>query len=157
MALKTCKRWLVVTASTTAFTVCLFFLSYPPIDFTAYAVSGPRTFHLGPSPTVFTVIMFTMGISFAIGKAAVVFNYISDGYPQAIGVASGVVGLAGGMGGFILPIMFGAPVDLTGVRSPAFMLMFGIVCVSLMWMCFTEARHPNAEQYSDRPEPTHFS
>ena len=36
--------------------------------------------------------------------------------------------------------MFGALVDLTGIRSSAFMLMFGIVWVSLMWMYFTEVR-----------------
>ena len=29
---------------------------------------------------------------------------------------SGIVGLAGGLGGFILPIMFGALMDLTGIR-----------------------------------------
>ena len=54
-----------------------------------------------------------------------------------IGAVSGVVGLAGGMGGFILPIMFGAAVDLTGVRSSSFMLMFGTVCVSLICMHFS--------------------
>ena len=47
-----------------------------------------------------------------------------------IGVISGIVGLAGGMGGFLLPIMFGALVDLTGVRSSCFMLMYGVVWVS---------------------------
>ena len=36
---------------------------------------------------------------------------------ENIGVISGVVGLAGGIGGFILPIMFGALMDLTGIRS----------------------------------------
>ncbi|OIQ81590.1 nitrate transporter [mine drainage metagenome] len=51
-----------------------------------------------------------------------------------------VVGLAGGMGGFLTPIMFGVLVDLTGVRSSAFMLMFGIVWVSLLWMYWTEVR-----------------
>jgi NNP family nitrate/nitrite transporter-like MFS transporter len=55
-------------------------------------------------------------------------------------VISGVVGLAGGMGGFLLPIMFGALVDITGIRSSCFMLMFGIVWVSLMWMYWTEVR-----------------
>ena len=136
--------------------VCLFFLSYPQTDFTIQTVTGPKTFHLGLNPTVFTIIMFTMGIAFAIGKASV-FKYISDDYPHNIGVVSGVVGLAGGMGGFILPIMFGALVDLTGVRSSAFMLMFGIVWVSLMWMYFTEVRPLSAEQSRKHPEPTHFS
>ena len=136
--------------------VCLFFLSYPQTQFTILTVSGPKTFHIGLGPTLFTVIMFTMGIAFAIGKASV-FKYISDDYPHNIGVVSGVVGLAGGMGGFILPIMFGALVDLTGVRSSAFMLMFGIVWVSLMWMYFTEVRPLSAEQSRKRPEPTHFT
>lgn len=136
--------------------VCLFFLSYPQTQFTVYTVSGPRSFHVGLNPTVFTVIMFTMGVAFAIGKASV-FKYISDDYPHNIGVVSGVVGLAGGMGGFILPIMFGALVDLTGVRSSAFMLMFGIVWVSLMWMYFTEVRPLSAAQSRRHPEPTHFT
>jgi len=135
--------------------VCLFFLSYPQTEFTIQTVTGPKTFHLGLNATVFTVIMFTMGIAFAIGKASV-FKYISDDYPKNIGVISGVVGLAGGMGGFILPIMFGALVDLTGVRSSAFMLMFGIVWVSLMWMYFTEVRPFGAELSRRHPEPSHF-
>jgi len=135
--------------------VCLFFLSYPQTEFTIQTVTGPKTFHLGLNATVFTVIMFTMGIAFAIGKASV-FKYISDDYPKNIGVISGVVGLAGGMGGFILPIMFGALVDLTGVRSSAFMLMFGIVWVSLMWMYFTEVRPFGTELGRRHPEPAHF-
>ena len=133
--------------------VCLFFLSYPQTEFTILTVSGPKTFHIGLGPTMFTVIMFTMGIAFAIGKASV-FKYISDDYPHNIGVVSGVVGLAGGMGGFILPIMFGALVDLTGVRSSAFMLMFGVVWVSLMWMYFTEVRPLNLAKPGQRTEPT---
>jgi NNP family nitrate/nitrite transporter-like MFS transporter len=136
--------------------VCLFFLSYPQTAFTIQTVTGPKTFHLGLGPTLFTIIMFTMGIAFAIGKASV-FKYISDDYPHNIGVVSGVVGLAGGMGGFILPIMFGALVDLTGVRSSAFMLMFGIVWVSLMWMYFTEVRPSSVELAQKHPEPAHFT
>ena len=56
------------------------------------------------------------------------------------------------MGGFVLPIMFGALVDLTGVRSSAFMLMFGVVWVSLMWMYFTEVRPLNVVKPSQQPE-----
>ena len=133
--------------------VCLFFLSYPQTEFTILTVSGPKTFHIGLGPTLFTIIMFTMGIAFAIGKASV-FKYISADYPHNIGVVSGVVGLAGGMGGFILPIMFGALVDLTGVRSSAFMLMFGVVWVSLMWMYFTEVRPMSMAEASKHREPS---
>ena len=48
-----------------------------------------------------------------------------------------MVGLAGGLGGFILPIMFGALLDLTGVRTSCFMLLYGTVCVSLVWMHYS--------------------
>jgi len=129
--------------------VCLFFLSYPQSEITIKTVSGPSTFHVGLDATLFTVIMFTLGIAFAIGKASV-FKYISDDYPKNIGVVSGVVGLAGGLGGFFMPIMFGALVDLTGIRSSAFMLMFGIVWISLMWMYWTEVRPMDAERERKR-------
>jgi MFS transporter, NNP family, nitrate/nitrite transporter len=129
--------------------VCLFFLSYPQTQVSILTTNGPQTFHVGLNATMFTIIMFTMGIAFAIGKASV-FKYIADDYPHNIGVVSGVVGMAGGLGGFLLPIMFGALVDLTGVRSSAFMLMFGIVWVSLLWMYWTEVRPVKIARHHER-------
>jgi NNP family nitrate/nitrite transporter-like MFS transporter len=131
--------------------VCLFFLSYPQSDITLQTVNGPATFHVGLNATVFTIILFALGVVFAIGKASV-FKYISDDYPHNIGVISGVVGLAGGLGGFLMPIMFGALVDLTGIRSSAFMLMFGVVWVSLMWMYWAEVRPMDKEREDRRPK-----
>lgn len=119
--------------------VCLFILSYPQLEFTVKTVSGPKTYELYLNETVFTVLMFVIGVAWAIGKASV-FKYISEDYPANIGVISGIVGLAGGLGGFLLPIMFGALVDLTGIRSSCFMLMYGVVWVSLIWMYWTEVR-----------------
>jgi NNP family nitrate/nitrite transporter-like MFS transporter len=119
--------------------ICLFLLSYPPTDLVIQTVSGPQSFHIGLSPVLFTVLLFVMGIAFAFGKASV-FKYISNDYPQNMGAISGIVGLAGGLGGFVLPIMFGALVDLTGVRSSCFMLMYGVVWVSLIWMYLSEVR-----------------
>ena len=119
--------------------ICLFLLSYPQTDFTVTTVDGPRTFHIGLNVYAFTALMGILGVAWAFGKASV-FKYISDDYPKNIGAISGIVGLAGGMGGFILPIMFGALMDWTGVRSSAFMLMYGVVWVSLIWMYWTEVR-----------------
>ncbi|WCM93721.1 NarK/NasA family nitrate transporter [Acidovorax sp. NCPPB 2350] len=118
---------------------CLFVLSYPQTDFTVLTVDGPRSFHIGLNVYAFTGLMFVLGIAWAFGKASV-FKYISDDYPANIGAISGIVGLAGGLGGFVLPIQFGLLMDWTGVRSSAFMLMFGVVWVSLVWMYFTEVR-----------------
>lgn len=130
--------------------VCLFFLSYPQSDITIQTVNGPSTFHFGLNPTIFTILLFSLGVVFAIGKASV-FKYVADDYPDNIGVVSGIVGLAGGLGGFFMPIMFGMLVDLTGIRSSAFMLMFGVVWVSLMWMYFTEVRPVHAKVEEQRP------
>jgi NNP family nitrate/nitrite transporter-like MFS transporter len=119
--------------------VCLFLLSYPQTDFTITTVTGPKTFHVGLNVYAFTALMFILGVAFAFGKASV-FKYISDDYTGNIGAISGIVGLAGGLGGFVLPILFGALMDLTGIRSSAFMLMYGVVWVSLIWMYWTEVR-----------------
>ncbi len=119
--------------------ICLFLLSYPQTEMTILTTSGPRTFHIGLNVYLFTALMFLLGICWAFGKASV-FKYISDDYPHNIGAISGIVGLAGGLGGFVLPILFGALMDLTGIRSSAFMLMYGVVWVSLIWMYWTEVR-----------------
>ena len=119
--------------------ICLFLLSYPQTDFSINTVNGLKTFHIGLNVYAFTLLMAVLGVAWAFGKASV-FKYISDDYPGNIGAISGIVGLAGGLGGFVLPIMFGALMDITGVRSSAFMLMYGVVWVSLIWMYWTEVR-----------------
>jgi len=124
--------------------VAFFLLSYPQTDFTVLTVEGPRTFRIALSPTIFTILLFVVGIATAIGKASV-FKFISDDFGDNIGAVSGVVGLAGGLGGFILPIMFGALVDITGVRSSSFMLLYGTVCISLIWMHFSFRRETVAK------------
>ena len=133
--------WWVMWASW----IALFLLSYPQTDFIINTINGPTTFHIGLNVYAFTALMFVLGIAWAFGKASV-FKYIADDYPDNIGTVSGIVGLAGGLGGFILPIMFGALVDLTGIRSSAFMLMYGIVWVSLIWMYWTEVRRMDVIQ-----------
>ncbi len=135
--------------------ICLFLLSYPQTDFTIQTVNGPSTFHIGLNVYLFTAIMAVLGVAMAFGKASV-FKYISDDYPGNIGAISGIVGLAGGMGGFVLPIMFGALMDLTGIRSSAFMLMYGVVWVSLIWMYWTEVRRTEVMgQHAQGMAPQH--
>jgi len=116
--------------------VCFFILSYPQTTMSVKTVGGAMDLHLGLGPVLFTCLLFVVGVAMAIGKASV-FRFIADDFSDNIGAVSGVVGLAGGLGGFILPIMFGAIVDLTGIRSSSFMLLYGTVCVSLIWMHFS--------------------
>lgn len=113
--------------------VCLGLLSIPQTRVTFHTIAGPQTIHIGLNWWLFTALLFVVGLAWGFGKASV-FKHISDEYPHNIGVISGIVGLIGGLGGFLLPIKFGALVDLTGVRSSAFMLLFGITTVSVVWM-----------------------
>ena len=122
--------------------------------------AGPRSFEIALGPIPFTVLLFVVGIAMAVGKASV-FKFISDEFGQNIGAVSGIVGLAGGLGGFILPILFGVLLDLTGIRSSAFMLLYGTVCVSLIFMHFSfrpesaaiARRQPDSS--SENPMSTH--
>lgn len=116
--------------------VAFFVLSYPQTEFTVMTANGAKSFGIALGPVTFTVLLFVVGIAMAIGKASV-FKFISDEFSDNIGAVSGIVGLAGGLGGFVLPILFGVLLDLTGVRSSAFMLLYGTVCVSLIFMHFS--------------------
>jgi nitrate/nitrite transporter NarK len=156
-----CARWAAGCQTNMALTamtwwvlwvswICLFLLSYPQTDFTIATTRPQNLSHWSERLHVHCPDVHVLGIAWAFGKASV-FKYISDDYPHNIGTISGIVGLAGGLGGFLLPIMFGALMDVTGIRSSAFMLMYGVVWVSLIWMYWTEVR---AKDLHGPQEPT---
>ncbi len=129
--------------------ICLFIMSYPQTAMTIKTMDGDATFNIGLNVWVFTSLLFVVGIAWGFGKASV-FKFLSDEYSDNIGVASGIVGLAGGMGGFFLPIMFGALIDLTQINSVVFMLLYGATSVSLIWMHYTfgkDKRHEEIQNF----------
>jgi len=119
--------------------VCLFLLSYPKTELIVQTVNGPRSFGIALPAWFFTALLFVLGIAFACGMAST-FKYVGDDFPDRMGAVSGIVGMAGGLGGFLLPIMFGAILDRISVNSSCFMLLYGIVWVSLTLNYLTEVR-----------------
>lgn len=119
--------------------VSLFLLSYPQTDLVVATLRGPAQFHVGLSSLPFTALLFALGIAFACGMAST-FKYVGDDFPENLGVVTGIVGLAGGLGGFLLPIIFGAVLDWLGVSSTCFMFLYGVVWVSLILNYVTEVR-----------------
>jgi NNP family nitrate/nitrite transporter-like MFS transporter len=119
--------------------VCLFLLSYPKTDLIIHTVRDPLSFRIALPSWFFTMLLFTLGIAFACGMAST-FKYIGDDFPDSMGAVSGIVGMAGGLGGFLLPITFGAILDWLGFNSSCFMLLYGIIWVSLTLNYLTEVR-----------------
>lgn len=116
--------------------VATFILSYPAADYLIHGAHGDIQFHLGMGLVGFTVTVFVLGFFMALGKAAV-YKHIPVYYPNHVGAVGGLVGMIGGLGGFLLPILFGVLLDLTGLWTSCFMALFVIVAVSLIWMHVT--------------------
>ncbi|HEY8289191.1 MAG TPA: nitrate/nitrite transporter [Acetobacteraceae bacterium] len=123
--------------------VCLFILSYPKTQMIVQTLHGPANFTVALPSWLFALVLLALGVAFACGMAST-FKYVGDDFPGSMGAVSGIVGMAGGLGGFLLPIMFGAILDYVGVNSSCFMLLYGIVAVSLMLNYFTEVRRAPA-------------
>ena len=105
--------------------ISLFLLSYPQTDFIVHTIRGPAQFHIGLSTLPFTLLLFTLGVAFACGMAST-FKYVGDDFPQSMGVVTGIVGLVGALGGFVLPIIFGIVLDWLA-STPA------VSCSSTAW------------------------
>jgi NNP family nitrate/nitrite transporter-like MFS transporter len=138
---------------------CLFVMSYPQTSYVVSGIKEPISFEFGLNATAFVTMTVVLGFVMSLGKAAV-YKHIPVYYPHHVGAVGGLVGMIGGLGGFFLPIAFGILLDLTGVWTAPYMLMFVLVAVSTIWMHVAirrmeKARHPalGEERYlSDVPE-----
>ncbi|TPJ54837.1 MFS transporter [Mesorhizobium sp. B2-6-4] len=113
--------------------VATFILSYPPTDYVIHGLKGATSFHLEMSLVGFVITIFVLGFFMALGKAAV-YKHIPVYYPEHVGSVGGLVGMIGGLGGFLLPILFGLLLDLTGLWTSCFMALFVLVTGALLWM-----------------------
>ncbi|GLQ95636.1 MFS transporter [Dyella mobilis] len=131
--------------------IALFLLSYPQTQMVVQTIRGPASFHIGLNLWTFTPLLFVLGVALAFGMAST-FKYLGDDFSDSLGVVTGIVGLAGGLGGFLLPILWGGLLDLLGIRSSAFMLLYGIVWVSLILIYFTEVRQMDIRGRKANPQ-----
>lgn len=85
----------------------------------------------------------------------VIFQIVSEWFPKDIGLASGLVGAAGGIGGFFVPIGFGLLREATGTFVPGFFALAFVstaaamtVSSALRWRPRAVASASNAEGFS---------
>ena len=82
-------------------------------------------------PLIFTTLLF---LGFGNG---VVFQVVSLRFQGVMGTASGFIGAAGAMGGFLLPSWFGLLKDFTGTYAGGFLifgLFSGVAAISVLVM-----------------------
>jgi MFS transporter, NNP family, nitrate/nitrite transporter len=82
-----------------------------------------------PMMVTFTIGALGMAAAIGLGNGAV-FKLVPEYFPQSVGAVTGLVGAAGGLGGFFPPLVLGAVRQATGSFTPGFALLalFSIVC-----------------------------
>jgi NNP family nitrate/nitrite transporter-like MFS transporter len=82
---------------------------------------------------IFTGLVFIVGIMMGIGKAAV-YRLIPDYFPNDVGVVGGIVGVMGGLGGFVCPILFGYMLQWTGIWTTSWLFFTILAFICFFWM-----------------------
>lgn len=88
---------------------------------------------INPSMYVSLVVMFVAMGLLGMGNGSV-FQLVPQRFPKEIGVITGIVGAAGGIGGFFLPTLLGVFKQWTGTFAWGFLLFstFALCCCGLM-------------------------
>ncbi len=60
-----------------------------------------------------------------------VFQLVPQRFPGSVGILTGVVGAAGGLGGFLLPSLLGTLKDQTGTFGTGFAILAILACTGL--------------------------
>lgn len=79
---------------------------FPVVAGSVVAVTSPS---FGVAVAMMVVALCAMGFG-----NGVMFQLVAEGFPKAIGLASGIVGAVGALGGFVLPLWIGSLKSLTG-------------------------------------------
>ncbi len=86
-----------------------------------------------PSLPVVTLLLFVAMMSLGMGNGSV-FQLVPQRFQKEIGVITGIVGAAGGLGGFFLPKILGNLKLATGSFTPGFLVLSLIAasCIALV-------------------------
>jgi len=85
---------------------------------------------------LFTGLVFLIGISMGVGKAAV-YKHIPEYFPKDVGAVGGLVGVLGALGGFFLPPLFAYTQKWMGIPQSTFLVLFLITLLAALWMHLT--------------------
>lgn len=83
-------------------------------------------------PAMVTITIAFLSIAFMLGLGnGAVFQLVARMFPRDAGTVTGMVGAAGGLGGFFPPLLMGAVRDATGSYAIGFMLLSEVALLAL--------------------------
>jgi len=119
------------------------FGAYPVLIlvFAGIAIDASVLASIAVSPRIVpvTIACLTLGTFLGVGNGAV-FKLVPTEFPAEAGSAGGIVGAAGGLGGFFPPIFVGLMKDAEGTYTYGFvgLLVFVVICLVLaVWLVRT--------------------
>jgi MFS transporter, NNP family, nitrate/nitrite transporter len=86
-------------------------------------------------PLMATFTIGALGVAAAIGLGnGAVFKLVPEYFPQSVGSVTGLVGAAGGLGGFFPPLVLGVVKEQTGSFLSGFIMLsvFCLVCLTVL-------------------------
>jgi NNP family nitrate/nitrite transporter-like MFS transporter len=103
-----------------------------------------------PSMITFTIGALGMAAAIGLGNGAV-FKLVPEYFPQSVGAVTGLVGAAGGLGGFFPPLVLGAIRQSTGAFTLGFVLLsgFSLICLAVVYKSGPRAKS-RGQLVSDR-------
>ena len=106
--------------------------------FAGVAIDAAVLAAIAPAPRIVPVSIacLTLGTFLGAGNGAV-FKLVPSEFPNDAGAAAGIVGAAGGLGGFFPPVFVGLVKDAEGTYTYGFvgLLVFVGVCLALaVWL-----------------------
>lgn len=109
---------------------------------------------VGWLPPLTWSVCFLMMALIAMGFGnGVVFQVVSDRFAKQIGLAAGVIGAAGGIGGFFLPLGLGGLKDLTGTYATGLWLFAAGAVGAAASTVIVQSRHKAAGGGLDEHSP----
>lgn len=104
----------------------------PPLLNTVFLVVAGLAIVLAFEPGIPGITVAFLGIALFLGLGnGAVFKLVAEFFPREAGTVTGLVGAAGGLGGFFPPLLLGVVRDATGSYAISFMLLseFALLCL----------------------------
>lgn len=91
-----------------------------------------------PALGIAVALLFLLMACLGIGNGSV-FQLVPQRFGQHVGVATGILGAAGGLGGFFLPTLLGSLKQMSGSYASGLMALSGLAVVALVILAIAQS------------------